>query len=134
MLFSSFRLLGWCFAFKLGLKLREAAAKLPAKELSEFLCQTLLVGGTTAMGPMFFFSFEAVSCFVKMNYITGNESSSCEMTAISGTFLSLYVSFFTTMSIVSNTSDLETMSRRQRSVRAISSREMQNGMVLGVLL
>lgn len=174
------------------------------------------------MGPMFLFSFEAVSCFVKMNSITGNESSSCQMTVISGTFLSLYVGFFTTMSIVSktvskasqrelvwelsavatmnlpgwqkmqggisfinaycalyllssvgvdgeattrlfgfaisamialtlacpislvmvtrthenleSTSDLETMSRRQRSVRAISSGEMQNGMVLGVLL
>ena len=53
--FAIFRIPIWCLTFWLGLKLRESAAKLPPQELSDFLCQTVLVKGTAAMGPMLFF-------------------------------------------------------------------------------
>ena len=53
--FALLRIPIWCLVFWLGLKLRESASKLPPQELSDFLCQTVLVKGTAAMGPMLFF-------------------------------------------------------------------------------
>ena len=50
--------------FRQMLKLRESVAKLPPQELSEFLCQTILVKGIAAIGPMIFFSFETVACYL----------------------------------------------------------------------
>ena len=58
------RICGWCYGAKLVMKLRESAAKLPPRELSEFLCETVLKKGTAAIGPMLFFSFESISCFI----------------------------------------------------------------------
>ena len=52
----------WLVTYWLGLKLRRKAAQLSPAELSNFLCHTVLVGGVSAMAPMIFFMFEAVSC------------------------------------------------------------------------
>ena len=58
------RICGWCYGAKLVMKVRESAAKLPTQELSDFLCETVLKKGTAAIGPMLFFSFESISCFI----------------------------------------------------------------------
>eukprot|EP00518_Triparma_eleuthera_P002738 CAMPEP_0182458868 /NCGR_PEP_ID=MMETSP1319-20130603/4109_1 /TAXON_ID=172717 /ORGANISM="Bolidomonas pacifica, Strain RCC208" /LENGTH=67 /DNA_ID=CAMNT_0024657641 /DNA_START=1 /DNA_END=201 /DNA_ORIENTATION=+ len=60
--FSLARIPFWFTAYWLGLKLRRKAAQLPPAELSNFLCHTVLLGGVSAMAPMIFFMFEAVSC------------------------------------------------------------------------
>ena len=98
--FCIFRVPLWCLAFWLGLKLRASAAKLPLQELSEFLCQTVLVKGTAAMGPMLFFSFETVSCFISQNSLSNGQ---CNNTSRAAMFLSLYVVISTGLSIVSKT-------------------------------
>ena len=59
-----FRIPIYMLLVKLAWKLRASAGKLQAQELSDFLCQTVLVKGTAAMGTMLFFSFEGISCFI----------------------------------------------------------------------
>ncbi|GMH98819.1 hypothetical protein TrST_g13130 [Triparma strigata] len=90
----------WCLAFWLGLKLRASAAKLPPQELSNFLCQTVLVKGTTAMGTMLFFSFETVSCFISQNSLSNGQ---CKNTSYAAMFLSLYLVLLTMLSMVNKT-------------------------------
>ncbi|GMH88267.1 hypothetical protein TrVE_jg3806 [Triparma verrucosa] len=95
-----FRVPLWCLAFRLGLKLRESAAKLPPQELSDFLCQTVLVRGTAAMGTMLFFSFEAISCFISQDSFSNGQ---CKNTSHAAMFLSFYLALLTTLSIASRT-------------------------------
>ena len=87
-----------CFAFWLGLKLRESAAMLPPQELSDFLCQTILEKGAAAMGTMLFFSFETVSCFISQKSL---DNGQCTNTSNVATRLSIYITIITTLSIVS---------------------------------
>ena len=98
--FAILRIPLWCLAFWLGLKLRESAAKLPPQELSDFLSQTVLVKGAAAMGPMLFFSFEAVSCFISQDSLSNGQ---CGNTSSAALLLSMYLAILTTMSIVSKT-------------------------------
>ena len=87
----------WCSLFRQLLKLRASAAKLKVKELNEFLCQTVLVKGTSAMGPMVFFTFEAVACFLKQG--TLENEGKCKNTTNAAVFLSVYLTCFTALSI-----------------------------------
>ncbi|GMH62352.1 hypothetical protein TrST_g13759 [Triparma strigata] len=96
-LFALFRLPLWSLAFWLGLKLRASAAKLPPQELSDFLCQTVLLKGTAAMGTMLFFSFEAVACFISQKSF---DNGQCENTSLAATSLSISLAILTTLSIV----------------------------------
>ena len=98
--FALFRILLYCLAFWLGLKLRESAAKLPPQELSDFLCQSVLVKGTSAMGTMLFFSSETVSCFISQDSL---DNGQCINTSLAAVFLSGYLTIFTTLSIFSKT-------------------------------
>ncbi|GMH98961.1 hypothetical protein TrST_g10973 [Triparma strigata] len=93
------RLAVFCSAFRLGLKLRESVAKLPPQELSDFMCQTVLVKGTAAMGPLLFLSFEIISCYIGEG--EGLGSRKCTDTSYSALFLSLYLVTLTTVSIFS---------------------------------
>ena len=95
-----FRLPFWCFSLWLGLKLRESVAKLPPQELSDFLCQAVLVKCTAAMGTMLFFSFEIVSCFISQGSL---DSEMCINTSNAAGYLSVYLAVLTTMSIASKT-------------------------------
>jgi hypothetical protein len=88
----------YCLAFWLGLKLRTSAARLPPQELSDFLCQTVLVKGTAAMGTMLFFSFEIVSCLISQNSL---DNGQCRNTSTAAMFLSLYLVILTTLSMAS---------------------------------
>ncbi|GMH90122.1 hypothetical protein TrVE_jg3456 [Triparma verrucosa] len=88
----------WWLAFWLGLRLRASAAKLPPQELSDFLCQTVLVKGTSAMGTMLFFSFETVSCFISQDSLSNGQ---CSNTSYAAMFLSLYLAILTILSILS---------------------------------
>ena len=90
----------YCLTFWLGLKLRESAAKLPPQELSDFLCQTVLVKGTAAMGTMLFFSFEIVSCFISEDSF---DNGQCVNTSNAAMYLSVYLTILTTSSILSKT-------------------------------
>ena len=90
----------WYLPFWLGLKLRASAAKLPPQELSDFLCQTVLLKGTAAMGPMLFFSFEAISCFISQGSLSNGQ---CNNTSHAALYLSLYLSLLTMLSIVNKT-------------------------------
>jgi len=86
----------WCLAFWLGLKLRSSAGKLPPQELSDFLCQTVLVKGTAAIGPMLFFSFEAVSCFIGEGTFSNGQ---CNNTSNAAMCLSTILAVLTGLSI-----------------------------------
>ncbi|GMI01543.1 hypothetical protein TrLO_g10204 [Triparma laevis f. longispina] len=97
--FAIFSIPIFCLAFWLGLKLRESAAKLPPQELSDFLCQTVLVKGTSAMGTMLFFSFEVVSCLISRDSF----DRQCTNTSTAALILSLYLAVLTALSIVSKT-------------------------------
>ncbi|GMH98487.1 hypothetical protein TrVE_jg9990 [Triparma verrucosa] len=97
-LFTLFRIPFWCLAFRLGLKFRESAAKLPPQELSDFLCQTVLVKGTAAIGPMLFLSFEAISCFISQDSL---DNGQCSNTLIASMLLSTYLAILTILSIAS---------------------------------
>ena len=98
--FCLFRIPCYVIAFWLGLKLRASAATLPPQELSDLLCQTVLVKGTTAMGTMLFFSFETVSCFISQDSLSNGQ---CSNTTSAGMLLSLYLAIFTSVSMVSKT-------------------------------
>mmetsp|Transcript_20075 Transcript_20075/g.37434 ORF Transcript_20075/g.37434 Transcript_20075/m.37434 type:complete len:320 (-) Transcript_20075:70-1029(-) len=87
----------WCLLFRQTLKLRASAAKLKVKELNEFLCQTVLVKGTSAMGPMVFFTFEAVTCFLQQG--TLENEGKCKNTTNAAVFLSVYLTCVTALSI-----------------------------------
>ena len=89
------RPLFWCAAYKLGLMLRRKAAKLSQARLSKFLCNTVLLGGVGAMGPMTFFSFETLSCFAS----NGLENDQCENTSHAAMFLSLNLAVIAIISI-----------------------------------
>ena len=98
--FAIFRIPIWCLIFFLALRLRESAAKLSPQELSNFLCQAVLVKGTTAMGTMLFFSFEAVSCFISQDSFSNGQ---CSNTSHAANFLSVYVAILASSSIISKT-------------------------------
>ncbi|GMH73506.1 hypothetical protein TL16_g06212 [Triparma laevis f. inornata] len=93
------RIFFWSSAWPKALKLREASSKLPPEELSDFLCQTVLVKGTAAMGPMLFFSFEAVSCFLGQESL---DNGMCENASKAALFLSIHVAFLTIISMCNN--------------------------------
>jgi hypothetical protein len=73
---------------------------LPAKELSTFLCQTVLKKGMAAIGPMVFFIFEAVACFISEDSL---DSDQCTNTSNAALFLSLNLALLATLSIVTKT-------------------------------
>jgi len=96
--FALFRIPLWCLVFWLGLKLRASAANLPPQELSDFLCQTVLVKGTAATGTMLFFSLETVSCFISQDSLSNGQ---CINTSFAAVVLSAYVVILTTVTIAS---------------------------------
>ena len=87
-------------SYWLALKLRRKAAQLPPAELSNFLCHTVLMGGVSAMAPMIFFMFEAVSCMASG---VGLGDDQCENTTIAAMCLSAYLVIITAVSIASRT-------------------------------
>ncbi|GMH82038.1 hypothetical protein TrST_g3249 [Triparma strigata] len=97
-LFILLRIPVWCFMFKKALKLRASAAELPPDELSDFLCQTVLLKGSASVGPMIFFSFETVSCFISQGSVSDGK---CSDTARASLYLSVYLLVLTTLSIFS---------------------------------
>ena len=90
----------WLITYWLALKLRGKAAQLPPADLSNFLCQTVLVGGGSAMAPMIFFMFEAVSCMANGD---GLDDDQCENTTYAAMYLSTYLVFITMITIASKT-------------------------------
>ncbi|GMH66368.1 hypothetical protein TrLO_g3254 [Triparma laevis f. longispina] len=87
--FAILRLSGYVGLFRLGLMLRDQAARLlNPKILSELICTTVLVRGTAAMGPILFFSFETVSCVIEMG---GFEGRQCENSSMASFALSIYL-------------------------------------------
>ena len=86
-------------AYWLLLKLRSQAAKLPPAELSNFLCHTILAGGVSAMAPMVFFSFEALSCYTVRSF----ETWKCNNTSFAAMFLSIFMSIIALISIARRT-------------------------------
>ena len=90
----------WLITYWLGLKLRRKAAQLPPAELPNFLCHTVLVGGVSAMAPMIFFMFEAVSCIASGD---GLEDELCTNTTRVARYLSVYLVTITAVSIASRT-------------------------------
>jgi len=95
-LFAMLRIPCYYLIFWLGLKLRKLAAELPPQELSNFLCQTVLLKGAAAMGTMLFFSFETLSCFISQNSL---DNGQCENTSMSALLLSVYLVVITTLSM-----------------------------------
>ena len=90
----------WLTAYWLALKLRRKAAQLPPAELSNFLCHTVLVGGVSAMAPMIFFMFEAVSCMASGD---GIGDDLCTNTSVAAMSLSCYLAIISMIAIASRT-------------------------------
>ena len=88
----------WLGAYWLGLKLRRKAAQLPPAKLSNFLCHTVLLGGVSAMVPMIFFMFEAVSCMTSGD---GLDDDQCLNTTYAAVCLSGYLIIITAVSVAS---------------------------------
>lgn len=80
-----------------ALKICNAAAKLPPTQLSAFLCEIVLLIGAGVMGPMIFFAFEAVSCFVSNGSMTADQ---CTNTVEASSYLCFYLGIITTISIL----------------------------------
>ena len=104
-------------AYALGLQLRRKAAQLPPAQLSSYICNTVLLGGVSAMAPMLFFTFEAVSCIAS----NGIESNECDNTMHASNLLSDYLVLFTTASIFS-----KAVVREQRGEVSLGRREVAN--------
>ncbi|GMH75834.1 hypothetical protein TrLO_g15657 [Triparma laevis f. longispina] len=81
-------------------KLRDFAARLPPKELSKFLCNRVLVKGVFAMGPLLFFSFETISCYLRQDK---GFQAECNATSDISLFLSLLLVFLTMYSVMYHT-------------------------------
>lgn len=90
----------WCLLFRLGLKFREAAAKLPPQQLSEFLYQTVLRKTSAAVGTMVFFLFEAISCFISQDSL---DNGQCDNTTNVAASLSVFLTLLALLSISSKT-------------------------------
>ena len=82
------------------MKIRKKAVKLQSAELSYFLCNTVLLGGLSAMAPMIYFTFETLTCVISAH---GRlfESDQCNNTSVAAMFLSVYLGIMTTVSIMS---------------------------------
>ncbi|GMI14762.1 hypothetical protein TrLO_g4328 [Triparma laevis f. longispina] len=85
--------------FRIGLRLRKAASQLPPEQLSRFLTKTVLLNGTACLGPIVFFSFETISCFIGQGSI---DNGNCTNTSRAVLYLSSYLLIMTAMSIGSN--------------------------------
>ena len=94
------RILFWLTGYWLELKLRRKAAQLRPAEVSTFLCHTVLLVGVSAMAPMTFFMFEAVSCMASGD---GLEDEQCQNTTWAALFLSVYLVIITAVGIASRT-------------------------------
>ena len=90
----------WLITYWLGLKLKREAAQLPPADLSKFLCHIVLLGGVSAMAPMTFFMFEAVSCMASGD---GLGDDQCENTAIAAMCLSCFLAVIIAVGIASRT-------------------------------
>ncbi|GMI04950.1 hypothetical protein TrLO_g2842 [Triparma laevis f. longispina] len=74
-----------------------AEAKLGRKELSEFICQDLLLKGTGAIVPMVFFASETLTCITNQ---TDESMETCYNTAVAGIMLSGFMAVLTVISII----------------------------------
>ena len=123
----------WLIAYWLGLKLRRKAAQLPPAKLSNFLCHTVLVGGVSAMAPMIFFMFEAVSCMASGG---GLGDDQCDNTTRAAMFLSVYLVLITAVGIASRTVPQEergdSMTYSNLAILRLKMKEKVQG-VLGVI-
>lgn len=96
--FAIFRIPFWFLLFWQGAeKLRKAISVLPSSELSEFLCSSVILKSTAAMGPMIFFSFESVSCFTGHGTLA---NGICANTSRASLSISMFIVALTSLSIV----------------------------------
>ncbi|GMH61193.1 hypothetical protein TrST_g12761 [Triparma strigata] len=86
----------WVVLWRELSKRRIYAAKLNPAELSSFLCNSVLVKGLSAMGPIVFFAFETVSCLISQGDL---HSSKCQGTSSASMYLSMYLWVLFTLSI-----------------------------------
>ena len=132
-MFDIFRILAFTVAFKSLLKLRESAAKLPPQQLSDFLCQTVLVKGTAAMVLMLFFSFETVACFISEKSV---DNEACENTSEASVWLSFFLTLITVLSICSKSVQKSVQREMAWTMSAIATlnlkwwQQLQGGLVI----
>lgn len=66
-LFALALILFYFLIFRMMLYLRKTIASKPREELNYFLINTMTLKASAAIGPMIFFSFETISCLLKMD-------------------------------------------------------------------
>jgi hypothetical protein len=81
---------------KFGLGLRDVVAKLPAKELSDFLTTSLVSATIKLVGPLLFLAFNPVRCLLEEDFDVTN----CRSIVIAQTNLSGYALAFTAMRVM----------------------------------
>jgi hypothetical protein len=81
---------------KFGLGLRDVVAKLPAKELSDFLTHSLVSATIKLVGPLLFLAFNPVRCLLEEDFDVTN----CRSIVIAQTNLSGYALAFTAMRVM----------------------------------
>ncbi|GMH66597.1 hypothetical protein TrST_g749 [Triparma strigata] len=120
--FSIFRVLVAYKLFSMLLKLRDFAARLPPKELSKFLCNRVLVKGVFAMGPLLFFSFETISCYLRQDKgFQGFNVAECNATTDISLFLSLLLVFLTIYSVMYHTLPKDTQNVISWDYRSVAT-------------
>jgi len=92
------KLVWWCGVYWVLLKLRESLAKFSPQELSDFLCQTILIKCAAVIGTMLFFSFETATCFIDEESL---DNGICASTSWASVCVSLNLVLMTIVSITS---------------------------------
>lgn len=95
--------------------------EIPPLQLSEYLCKTVLVKGTAAVGPMLFLSFETISCFVSQRSLNNRK---CSNTSWASLFLSFYLAMLTTMAITKKATPMSVQRATARDISALASGEI----------
>jgi len=80
----------------MGLSLVSQARKLPPALLEDILLKTVVIKGLTALASILFFSFETLSCILRVPYEKENGAASnlCVEAASGAGYLSMFVALF----------------------------------------
>ena len=79
----------FCPLYWTVVQFRKSVAKMPAPELSNFLCHDVLKAGIIATSPILYFTAEAFSCLLNTSDV-----STCKITVLTSGYLSLYFVFY----------------------------------------
>jgi len=93
--FNLLRIPIYCIGLKLIFRLRTTIAKLPPKELSGFLVQTIFVKCAACLATIVFFLFEDITCWMEET-----DDTLCKNTSTAALYLSIIILIATLTSVI----------------------------------